>query len=527
MKVPFRFPVLGLLVSLGAAGSVSAQDRVDAVRVEVATDGPSHPISPFIYGASGVDPVRARELGLTAVRWGGNRSSRYNWRAQADNAGSDWFFLNGKADSWADFIAGNKKAGVASYLTVPMLHWVAKGTDGWGFSVAKYGAQKRVESYVADRGDGTTPDGKPIIGNDPRDTSIPGGPAFQAEGIRALLARPAGGPKVYGLDNEPMLWDHTHRDVHPRPATYDEIFQLGRDYARAIKEADPQALVAGPCAWGWPDLTYSAADRASNNADHHAHGDVPFLAWYLAEMKKASDQSGKRLLDLVDVHVYPEARLDGERVSDVTSHKPGIRALRLRSTRLLWDPTYTDESWIGQPVKLIPRIRDWVAQNNPGTGICLGEYSWGGDDDPSGAVAQADLLGLFARERLDHAYYWAGLKGVQRFAFQLYRNPDGHHRGFGDRYLETRSEAPDRLAAYSARRDDGALTVVLVNKDLDRPIKALLSFQAPAGATLYRLPNPPGPIRREVRPPAPGQPLAVDLPPLTAAMLVLPGERAQ
>ena len=101
-----------------------------------------------------------------------------------------------------------------------MLPWVAKGPEGWGFSVAKYGPQRKVEPYVADRGDGLKPDGTPIRGNDPRDTSVPSTPAFQAEGIKADSRAPrrAGPPTVYGLDNEPMLWN-SHPPRRPsRPA---------------------------------------------------------------------------------------------------------------------------------------------------------------------------------------------------------------------------------------------------------------------------------------------------------------------
>jgi len=43
------------------------------------------------------------------------------------------------------------------------------------------------------------------------------------------------------------------------------------------------------------------------------------------------------------------------------------QALRLRSTRSLWDPSYTDESWIGEPVRLVPRMHDWVSANYAGT----------------------------------------------------------------------------------------------------------------------------------------------------------------
>jgi len=500
-----------------------------AVRVTVEPGGRGHAISPFIYGASAVDPVAARSAGVSAVRWGGNRASRYNWKAQADNAGSDWFFLNGKAGRWTDFIDGNRKAGLASYLTVSMLPWVARGPDGCGFSVARYGPQQKVEPYVADRGNGLKPDGTPVVGNDPRDTSVPADPAYQAAGLRALpVVKAEGPPTVYGLDNEPMLWHATHRDVHPKPPGYDEVFDRGRALALAVKQADPRGLVAGPCTWGWTDLNYSAADAGSDNyathADRKAHGDRPFLAWYLAAMRRASRESGRRLLDLVDVHFYPQGQADGQGVYGGTTKSAASRSLRVRSTRALWDPTYRDESWVGEPVALIPRVRGWVDAHYPGTKLCVGEYSWGGDDDPSGAVAQVEVLGIFARERVDHAYFWAGLGGVQRFAFALYRNPDGRGRGFGQTYLPSRSDRPDRLGAFAARRDDGAITVVLVNKDLDHPAEVSLDLGPgvkPGAGVLFRLPNPPGPIRKELLG-AGSRGLAVVVPPLSAAMLVRP-----
>ena len=85
--------------------------------------------------------------------------------------------------------------------------------------------------------------------------------------------------------------------------------------------------------------------------------------------------------------------------------------LRLRSTRSLWDPTYADESWIadvqdGPYVRLIPRMRDWVNANYPGTKLAVTEYNWGGLESINGALAQADVLGIFGREGLDLATIW-------------------------------------------------------------------------------------------------------------------------
>jgi len=67
------------------------------------------------------------------------------------------------------------------------------------------------------------------------------------------------------------------------------------------------------------------------------------------------------------------------------------QALRLRSTRSLWDPNYPDESWIdgtegGPTVRLIPRMRDWVASNYPGTKLTITEYNWGALDHIDGAL---------------------------------------------------------------------------------------------------------------------------------------------
>ena len=147
----------------------------------------------------------------------------------------------------------------------------------------------------------------------------------------------------------------------------------------------------------------------------------------------------------------------------------------------------------------------------------------GGDDDSSGAIAQADILGIFGRANVDAAFYWAGLEGVQRFAFQLYGNPDGSGHGFGNRALACESNTADRLGAFAALRDDGALTIVLVNKGLDRPaavqLDAVDSKVRKLGGMIYRLPNPPGPIRKEA--------LAADVkqivvPPLSAALIVRP-----
>ena len=83
--------------------------------------------------------------------------------------------------------------------------------------------------------------------------------------------------RYYALDNEPMLWNSTHRDVHPAPLTYDEIWQRTVTYASAIKAQDPAAKILGPVTWGYCDLFGSAADNCLDGDDRAAHGGTPFV----------------------------------------------------------------------------------------------------------------------------------------------------------------------------------------------------------------------------------------------------------
>ncbi len=202
-------------------------------------------------------------------------------------------------------------------------------------------------------------------------------------------------------------------------------------------------------------------------------------------------QHGVRILDYLDVHIYPQ--IDG-----VYSSSPGsadVQAKRLRSTRQLWDPTYVHEGWIGQPVYLIPRMKQWVANNYPGTKLAITEYNWGALGYMNGALAQADLLGIFGRDGLDLATLWGppedpNAPGI--FAFRMYRNYDGQGGSFGETSLLAASTDQDKLAVYAARRSpDGALTLMVINKTsqtLTSQVK-LANFQPAATAHVFHYSN--------------------------------------
>jgi hypothetical protein len=318
---------------------------------------------------------------------------------------------------------------------------------------------------------------------------------FQDEWVSHLVNRfgpaDAGGVRYYAIDNEPDLWSTTHTDVHPVQPDYTEELTSFLDYADAIKAVDPTAQILGPTLSGWTAMFYSARDRGTDSyrthADRLAHGDMPFLPWWLEQVRQHDQRVGLRTLDALDVHSYPQANgVFAGATDEVTSR------VRVRSTRSLWDPTYIDESWIADSVQLIPRLRGWIDRYYPGTKLAIGEWNWGADTTMNGAVAIADVLGIFGREGVDIAAYWTSPhpSSPGANAFRMYTNYDGHGNGFGDLALAATSIAPVDVAVVASRDSgSGDILVMVINQRPDVALSATvqLSGMAATVAELYRL----------------------------------------
>lgn len=470
----------------------------DDVALSIDCRAAGRPVSPLIYGIAYNPRLDAGDhhqwtLGATARRWGGNPASRYNWEhGAAWNTGSDWYFENvdftGKGGSaHGAFLDANRERGMKSVLTVPLLGWVAKDTTSHAFPVSARGPQRSVDPHRPDAGDGHGKDGKALSPGPAASTSVTAPPEWirrWVERIReADKKRGSRSVEMYILDNEPMLWNSTHRDVHPEPVTYDELLDRTIRYGSAVRAADPGATIAGPALWGWPAYFFSAKDAAEgfhNKPDRLAHGDVPLLEWLLRKLRAREQATGVRLLDVVDVHFYPQAKRVGGAEGGTD---PDTAALRLRSTRALWDPSYTDESWIGDRVMLIPRIQKIIAESYPGLGLAIGEYNFGAETHVSGGLAVAEALGRFAEGGVTAAFYWTypADRSPAYWAFRAYRDFDGA----GGRFLDlsipaTKAEGVSLFAS----RDEATSRVVavLLNLRPDRAIRARVALDGcPAG----------------------------------------------
>jgi len=469
----------------------------------VDASAPRHPISPQIYGMNAWrlhDPDHesakvAKAVRLPLNRWGGDAATRYNYKIDVTNAGNDWFFENiaGHNTQYPDIsdfntqVMGDRASGTKTMGTVPVMGWVAKSrTHAGSFSVAKYGPQQKTDPYWKDFGNGVKADGTKIMNNDPGDTCMPVDASWTEEWVKYLVNKfgdaAHGGVAIYSLDNEPTWWDMNHRDVHPLPFTYDEVTEKGIKVARAVKAADPTAEVSGPVIDYWMTYFYSKKDLASvkgmwpnitfDSSDRLAHGNLPLIEYYLKTFKAAQDADPKhtRLLDYLDLHTYFAAH-DAMLKPAGTSEEQGAV---LNSTRVFWDPTYVDPTLRNPdhlagttPPMMIRRMKQWVAADYPGTKTAITEYNWGGQEHISGAVAQADILGIFGREGLDLGALWGApeLNSPAMFAFKVFRNYDDAGGEFGDLSLSATSSDQGKLAVYAAqRRADRAITIVVVNK---------------------------------------------------------------
>jgi hypothetical protein len=456
-------------------------------------------ISPYIYGIAFSPRHAGKEdapfaVGATVRRWGGNPASRYNFQlGNAWNTASDWFFQNvnytNKADfSWRDFLEENRQHQQSASMTVPILGWMAKDTESHSFSVAKMGPQKYSQG---DAGNGLDAAGKPLASPSPETTSVQAPPSLVGQWVGQMEAyqRDGHGGAImqYILDNEPALWNSTHRDVHPAALTYDELLERTVSYGEAVRKAAPTANIAGPAEWGWPAYFFSAKDAEAgfrNKPDRRAHDDVPLLAWYLRELSARAAKRGVHVLDTVDLHFYPQISGVYGRGENTS---PQGAARRLRSTRSLWDPTYKDESWIADNIELLPRLKRLIAENYPQRTISIGEYNFGGERHISGGLAQAEALGRFGQAGVYSAYLWTyppkGSFSAQ--AFLAYRNYDGKGASFLPQGLET--DTADNVSLFASRNADGSkVTAILLNLRSDEEVAASIDLEGLSGLHTVR-----------------------------------------
>lgn len=477
--------VAAMLCCTTAASADDAGGNSVNVTIDISKN--RKPISPYIYGVN--SELMNKDVSATAIRAGGNRFSAYNWETNASNAGSDWkhisdnYFQQSMPKELQDTPGGvalallnkcDEKNNAYSLMTLQMAGYVSADMNGevTKGEAAPSSRWNKVELVKGSDFD-LTPD-------------LTDGTVYMDEFVNYLVNTRGdsqnGGIRGYSLDNEPSLWQWTHERIHPEQTTCQEIVEKSVTLSKAVKDIDPSAEIFGPALFGYGAFTNFAGapdwdDIQLENPDYRW-----FIDYYLDEMKKAEDETGTRLLDVLDIHYYTEAKGEcGERSCGHYTREGCVEA-RLNSPRSLWEEGYREDSWIvdtgAEFFPLLPNIRQSIDTYYPGTKLAITEYDFGGSYDICGGIAEADALGLFAKNDVYLATLFAGEADYQCAAIDLYTNYDGQGSGFGDTLVYCETDNIELSTAYAAVDDanDDVITLIVSNKSFKDKTTANISI---------------------------------------------------
>lgn len=449
------------------------------VKVDVSDKG--KPISPYIFGVNehGLD----EDTQFGAVRQGGNRYSAYNWETNYSNAGSDW-----KHSSDTHLSSSSKPADCATKLSQEATEYNIpyKFTT---LQMAGYASADKLGTVTEDQ---KAPSDRWVEVKASKDgefslePDLTDGVVYMDEYVNYLVNKlgdstTATGIQGYSLDNEPGLWHHTHALIHGELATCEELVEKSVNLASAVKKVDANAEIFGPALYGYTAFVNLADDEAWK-ATYGKEYDW-FISYYLDKMAEAEEESGKRLLDVLDIHYYSEARGECDtRMCDNPEHTACIDEM-LQSYRTLCEKDYVENSWIGQwcqaNIPILPRMQESIDKYYPGTKLAVTEYDLGGGKYIAGAIAEIDALGTFAKNDVYLATMWADDVPYQYSAIDMFTNYDGEGSSFGDTLIESSTEDYVKSTVYAAKdtENEGEINVILTNKSQTESEYAEISLE--------------------------------------------------
>jgi len=532
--------------ALNATGESANSSQASATPAAVAaadvtiTVNPTNtkPISPWIYGLNFYTGISGAPPHLTLDRAGGNRWTAYNWETNASNAGSDFLYENDTfltssttpAEAVRSFVAADQSLGMASVMTV-QLQGLVSGDESGPVSVTSPPDLTRFKQVI-DKKSTITPAAftdtpSPTDANVYMDEFL----WSMDQKIPGIFGAGAPLPTFVSLDNEPELWNSTHLEVQGHnPVSSDNYIAKTITLTKALKDQFPNVMIFGPVHYGFEGI-YNWQGELSATPD----GTNWFPDKYLPAIKTASDAYGKPLVDVYDFHWYSEATDGSTRVTNLTGSTltdAQVQAI-VQSPRSLWDPTFTENSWItnavlGEPIKLLPRLQAKINAEFPGTGISITEYENGGDNHIAGTIAQADNLGVFGSQKVFAATLWPlGTCPYILAGFRAFRGFDGATASFGDTSLAATSSKVQNVAVYASSDSTrpGRFVFVAINRSTSTQVTAINGVTLSGTASVYQMTASSAQGQNPIHPvlvqqiPASGSSLTITLPALSVSTI--------
>lgn len=280
-----------------------------------------------------------------------------------------------------------------------------------------------------------------------------GTPEQAAEMVRYTNIERNYGVQYWAIGNEPTLYNGV---VQARGETYDTVRfnQEWRSFAEALKKVDPTIKLVGA------EINQFSFDYSPGATTNFSERDE---TWFIEFLKANGD-----LADIISFHRYPFPRSN-------ISGPASIDELRQNSQE--WD-------------KIIIHARELIHQyTGRDLPIAITEFNSdyskavSGEATPDShfnAIWLADVLGRMIKNGVFMANQWLlaskgslggwGLVGnwdtyPSYYVYQMYKQ-------FGKELVYSSSDDSD-LSIYAARREDGSLTMIVINLALEEKIKAI------------------------------------------------------
>lgn len=434
-------------------------------------------ISPYIYGKNNnlsdnpASPTKAadwkmmREAGLRFTReYGGNNGTKYNWRLKLSSH-PDWY-NNVYAHNW-DYAAKTLQDSMPS----------AQGM--WGFQLIGKAASTTVanfDDYKYNSSTWWTGVNQNLAGGGVVNTS--GGPKAQKEGdpnlylvnwnadsTTALLDHWFGSKglgydknklQYWTMDNEPEIWNGTHDDIMPTQLSAEAFMQAYFAVAKKARARYPGIKLVGPIPateWQW-----YAWDNKKIEVNGKSYVWLEYFIKRIAEEQKAT---GIRLLDVIDIHSYPNENKDEDIVQlhriyfDTTYVYPGANGVKTTSPSG-WDNSINKEF-------IFERCNRWMNQYmgaNHEVNFAVSEYGFTNSNANVTALSYASMLGTFAEHNVDYftPWYWHNGMWEVLHLFSRYAKSTS---------IKSISSEEQTVSGYSSLNTSGdSVTVILVNRAL-------------------------------------------------------------
>jgi mannan endo-1,4-beta-mannosidase len=449
------------------------------VTYTVNTSAVIHPISPYIYGMcnGGYDQATFR-------RMGGNRLTGYNWENNASHAGNDYFFQNDNFLPWDMGLPSAVHDMPGIVATALHDSAVAHGAmDAFTLQMAGYAAKDKSGTTVQVSESAPGSRWVQVVNHKPGPLSLTpdvnDGYVYMDEFLNYLVTKlgtaSTTGIKAYLLDNEAGIWTSTHSRLYTGPISATDHLTRSLALARTIRQMDGSALIFGPEAYGYSEYkNFQAASDWSAYSGQYSH----YLGLYLDSMKRASDTGGKRLLDVLSVHWYPDVNVGAVYSDNVST---AVSKERMQVPRSLWDSSYVENGWIGtwfsEDLPILPKLKGLISTYYPGTKLGITEYDYGADAHISGGIAQVEALGGFARTGTEYATKWKAFSGYSLSGIRLYRDVA---EPFGNQFILSNSsdKRSSSIFASVSNNDDGELHLVVTNKSMDSTVTAQFNISS-------------------------------------------------